>query len=152
MRSAASIAAHARPDMQTSIAGLLLSKVEQTAPDYSLTEPLLVVMAQGGKRLLLGDQLLEYRAGDCLVVTSVLPVAGEFIDVGPHNPALAMGMVLRPAAIASLLLEVPPDNGPGRRSASRRWPPARRALTYSMRWPGCFGCSTTPPTCLCSPR
>ncbi len=104
----ASIAAHARPDMQTSIAGLLLSKVEQTAPDYSLTEPLLVVMAQAGKRLLLGDQLLEYRAGDCLVVTSVLPVAGEFIDVGPHNPALAMGMVLRPAAIASLLLEVPP--------------------------------------------
>lgn len=101
------IAVHARADLQTSIAGLLLSKVEAAAPDYSLTEPLLVVMAQGGKRLLLGNQVLEYRAGDCLVVTSVLPVAGDYIDVSPHTPALAMGLVLRPSAIASLLLEVP---------------------------------------------
>src|SRR4030088_358951 len=32
---------------RTSIAGLLLSKVETETPDHSLTDPLLVVMAQG---------------------------------------------------------------------------------------------------------
>ena len=49
---------------QTPIDGLLLSKVATTpaAPEYSLTEPLLVVMAQGGKRLLLGDQMLRIRS------------------------------------------------------------------------------------------
>jgi AraC-like DNA-binding protein len=95
------IAAHARPDMRTPIPGLLVSKVDTTAPDYSLTAPLLVVMAQGGKRLLLGDQVHEYRAGQCLVVTADLPVTGHFFDV----PALGVGLELRPAAIAPLLLE-----------------------------------------------
>lgn len=101
------IAAHARPDMQTPIDGLLLSRVETEAPDYSLTEPLLVVMAQGGKRLLLGENVFEYRAGQCLVVTAELPVTGHFIDATPNSPSLAMGLTLRPAAIAPLLLEVP---------------------------------------------
>ena len=101
------IAVHARPDLRTPIAGLLLSRVETEAPDHSLTEPLLVVMAQGGKLLLLGDQAFEYRAGQCLVVSADLPVTGHFLDAGPQTPALAMGMELRPTAIAPLLLEAP---------------------------------------------
>ena len=92
------IAAHARSDLQTSIGGLLLSKVETATPDHSLTEPLLVVIAQGGKRLLLGDRVFEYRAGQCLVVTADLPVTGHFLDANPQAPSLAMGLVLRPAA------------------------------------------------------
>ena len=101
------ISAHARSDLQTPIGGLLLSKVETSAPDHSLTEPLLVVLAQGGKRLLLGDQVFEYRAGQCLVVTVDLPVTGHFLDATPQVPALGIGLALRPAAIAPLLLETP---------------------------------------------
>ncbi|WP_326829135.1 AraC family transcriptional regulator [Streptosporangium sp. NBC_01810] len=93
--------------MTTPIAGLLLSKMETETPDYSLTEPLLVVMVQGGKRILLGDQVFEYRAGHCLVVTASLPVTGHFLDASPHVPSLAMGLVLRPTVLAQLLLEVP---------------------------------------------
>jgi AraC-like DNA-binding protein len=94
------IAKHARSDLLTSIDGLFLSRVETAQPDYSLTEPLLVVMAQGGKRLLLGDRVFEYRAGQFLVVTTDLPVTGHF-----RTPALAMGLALRPDVIAPLLLE-----------------------------------------------
>lgn len=102
------IAAHARPDMRTPIDGLLMSKVTgSAAPDYSLTEPLLVLMAQGGKRLLLGEQAFEYRAGECLIVTANLPVTGDYLDTGPTEPSLAMGLVLRPAAVAALLLQAP---------------------------------------------
>ncbi len=105
------IAAHARPDLTTPIAGLLLSKVAGTAaPDYALTEPLLVVMAQGGKRLLLGDQVHEYRAGQYLIVTANLPVTGHWLGVR-EEPSLAMGLVLQPAAVAGLMLRA--------RSASR---------------------------------
>jgi AraC-like DNA-binding protein len=101
------IAGHARPDLQSPIDGLLLSKVTITpaTPEYSLTEPLLVVLAQGGKRLLLGDQVYEYGAGDCLVVTANLPVTGHWIDTDGTAQALGMGLVLRPAAIAALALQ-----------------------------------------------
>jgi AraC-like DNA-binding protein len=99
------IAAHARPDGQTPIERLLLSRTESSAQEHSLTEPLVVVMAQGGKELLLGNQIFEYRAGQVLVVTADLPVTGHFIDASPQVPALGLGLVLRPATIAPLLLE-----------------------------------------------
>lgn len=101
---AALITAHSRPDMTTAIDGLLVSSVADTSPEYSLTEPLLVVMVQGGKRLLLGDRVFEYRAGEILVVTAELPVSGHFIDCDAQAPALAVGLVLRPLAITELLL------------------------------------------------
>lgn len=103
------ITAHTRSDLQTSIDGLLLSKVETEEPDYSLTEPLLVLMAQGGKRLLLGDQLFEYRSGQYLVVTTDLPVTGHFLEASPDAPSLGIGLVLRPATIAPLLLDAPTE-------------------------------------------
>jgi AraC-like DNA-binding protein len=101
------ITAHARPDMTTPIDGLSLSTVDTSAPeDLSLTSPLLVVMAQGGKHLLLGEQIFEYRAGEYLVVSTNVPVTGHFY-ASPQVPALGMGLVLRPAAIAPLLLRHP---------------------------------------------
>jgi AraC-like DNA-binding protein len=114
------IAAHARPDLRTPVAGLSLSKVETSQEHHSLAEPLLVVMAQGGKRLLLGDQVFEYRAGDLLVITAELHLTGHFIDASPQVPALALGLALRPAAIAPLLLELPA----GRWSRPAAGPPA----------------------------
>jgi hypothetical protein len=103
------IAAHARQDLTTSIDGLLLSNVPTTAaaPEYSVTHPLLVVMAEGGKRLLLGDRVIEYGRGDCLVITANLPVTGHWIDSDSSGRALGMGLELRPAAIAELLLKAP---------------------------------------------
>ncbi len=114
------IATHARPDLGTPVDGLLVSKVETAEPEYSLTEPLFVLLAQGGKRLMLGSRVYEYRAGECLVVTTELPVAGHFVDASPEVPALGMGLVLRPAAIAPLLL----DAAAGRRPRAATGPPA----------------------------
>ncbi len=112
---AALITAHARPDLSTAVDGLLLSSVTDTAPDYSLTEPLLVVMARGGKRLLLGEQVYEYRAGEMLIVTTEVPVSGYFFDCGRASPALGVGWVLRPPVITELLLRGP--GGPVRPAA-----------------------------------
>jgi AraC-like DNA-binding protein len=108
------IAAHARPDLSTPVDGLLMSKVTtaNAAPEYSLTKPLVVVMAQGGKRLLLGEQVYEYRAGQCLVVTANLPVTGHYIDITADSPSLAMALVLRPAVVAELVLRAPVERSP----------------------------------------
>jgi AraC-like DNA-binding protein len=124
------IEAHARPDLTTSIAGLLLSNVATTpaTPEYSVTHPLLVVMAEGGKRLMLGDQLIEYGSGDCLVITANLPVTGHWVDSDGTGRALGIGLVLRPAAIAELLLKGP----------AGRWPrgtPATPAIATGVAEP-----------------
>ncbi|MBE1501421.1 AraC-like DNA-binding protein [Amycolatopsis lexingtonensis] len=102
------VATHAREGLRTPVPGLLLSKVDTSEPHHSLTEPLFVVMAQGGKRLLLGDRVHEYRAGQYLLVSTDLPVTGHFVGATPRTPALGLGLTLRPAAIAPLLLEAPP--------------------------------------------
>lgn len=102
------IATHASGDLQTSIEGLLLSQVAASDRlDYSLTEPLVVVMARGGKRLLLGDEEYEYGAGQCLVVTADLPVTGHFTQTADGSPSLGMALVLRPAVVAELVLRAP---------------------------------------------
>ncbi|MFC0038225.1 AraC family transcriptional regulator N-terminal domain-containing protein [Actinomadura rayongensis] len=121
------VASHARPDLRTPIDGLLLSRVADTAPEYSLTEPLFVLMAQGAKRLLLGDRVFEYRAGEFLLVTAELPVTGHFLDADARVPALGLGVALRPSAIAPLLLEAPP-----RRSRAEERPPT---LATGTAWP-----------------
>ena len=100
-----------RPDMRRRSTDCCCPKWTPSEPHHSLTEPLLVVMAQGGKRLLLGEQVYEYRAGQCLLVTADLPVTGHFVGATPETPALGVGLVLRPAAIAPLLLEAPARRG-----------------------------------------
>jgi AraC-like DNA-binding protein len=106
------VARHAATGLRSPVPGLLLSKVETSEPHHSLAEPLLVVMAQGGKRLLLGEQVHEYRAGQYLLVGTDLPVTGHFLGATPRTPALGIGLALRPAAIAPLLLEAPPRTPP----------------------------------------
>ncbi|WP_103348319.1 AraC family transcriptional regulator [Amycolatopsis sp. CA-128772] len=106
------VARHAHGDLHTPVPGLLLSRVDTSEPHHSLAEPLLVVMAQGGKRLLLGEQVHEYRAGQYLLVGTDLPVTGHFVGATPRTPALGLGLALRPAAIAPLLLGAPPRTPP----------------------------------------
>jgi AraC-like DNA-binding protein len=106
------IARHARPDLTSPIDGLQVSSVDSTEEHHSLTEPLLVVLAQGGKRLLLGEEVHEYRAGDCLVVSAEVPVSGHFFGISKDEPALGVGLALRPTVIAPLLLAAPADRRP----------------------------------------
>lgn len=105
------IARHAgRP---TPVEGLRVSRLEAVEPDHALTEPLLVVAAQGGKRLLLGDRVYEYRAGQLLLAAAALPVTGHYLDADPRTPMLGMGLALRPAALASLLVDAGGEAAPG---------------------------------------
>ncbi|GLW07814.1 AraC family transcriptional regulator [Microtetraspora sp. NBRC 13810] len=86
--------------------GLLLTMADRPAPPSSgVAEPVLAVVAQGAKRLMLGDRTYDYGAGQYLVVSVGLPVTGHYTQAAPDRPFLGFGLTLRPAAIASLLLE-----------------------------------------------
>ena len=113
------IARHARADMTTAVDGVLASKVERpSAPYPSMTGTVLALVAQGAKRLALGDRVYDYRAGQYLVASVDLPVTGHFVDVSPEHPALGFGLVLRSSVVAELLLQRRP-HGPAARARRR---------------------------------
>ena len=96
------------------IDGLLLSVVEApTPPMSSLATPTFALVAQGRKRLAVGDQVFEYGAGDYLVVSVDLPVTGHFVEASKDQPCLGAGLSLRADLIASLLLDAADSQVPG---------------------------------------
>ncbi|MEU7767800.1 AraC family transcriptional regulator [Nocardia sp. NPDC049190] len=104
---------HARPDMTTAIDGVMISKVvAPNLPSASMSGTMMALIAQGAKRLALGDRVYEYRAGQYLVTSVDLPVTGHFIDATEAEPAIGFGLELRPATIAQLLLQAGPGDIP----------------------------------------
>ncbi|WP_149202384.1 AraC family transcriptional regulator [Actinotalea subterranea] len=99
------ITRHARAGVTSTPEGVHVSLVEEAGPPAtSTTGTVLAVVAQGAKRLALGDRVLEYRAGQHLVASLDLPVTGQFTEASRERPALGFGLTLRPAVVAELLL------------------------------------------------
>jgi AraC-like DNA-binding protein len=105
------IARHARDGVtRTALEGVSLMASETTTqPIGSVSEPALAVVAQGAKRTVLQDSVFAYGAGQYLIVSVDLPVTAHITRASREQPFLAVGMTLKPAAIAALLL----DSGPG---------------------------------------
>ena len=79
---------------------------------HHVMEPTLAVIAQGAKRAVLGDKVFEYSAGQYLVVSVDLPIAGHVVKASRELPYLAAGFTLKPATIATLLLEMAASDRP----------------------------------------
>jgi AraC-like DNA-binding protein len=104
---------HVRPGSSTAIEGVRLFKFDRdVSPAPSTSGTVLAVIAQGSRRLAVGDRVNEYGAGRYLVASVDLPVTGHVVGASRTNPALGFGMVLEPAAVADLLLQVGPGELP----------------------------------------
>jgi AraC-like DNA-binding protein len=107
------LARHARPDWTTAIDGVLVSKVDRPDPPApSMSGTVLAVIAQGAKRLAVGDRIYAYGPGQYLVTSVDLPVTGQFTQAEPEQPALGFGLTLEPSAVAELLLQAGPGDTP----------------------------------------
>ena len=105
------IARHARADETTAIDGVLLSALGRPGePQASTSGTVMALIAQGAKRLAIGDRVFDYRPGQYLVASVDLPITGHYTHASADEPALGFGLILRPSAIASLLVEA--DAGP----------------------------------------
>ncbi|MCC6791284.1 MAG: AraC family transcriptional regulator [Thermomicrobiales bacterium] len=114
------IAAHAGR-RATPIAGLQVASVDApTAPRSSIASPILAVVAQGSKRIVFGERVYEYGAGDYLVVSVDLPITGQFVEASRERPFLGVGLDLRPDLIASLLMQTADERS---RPTARSAPP-----------------------------
>jgi len=100
------IARHVRPDETTAIDGVLLSAAtEPGQPRAATTGTVMAIIAQGSKRLAVGERVYDYGPGQYLVASVDLPITGHYTQASPEAPALGFGLVLEPSAIASLMLE-----------------------------------------------
>lgn len=100
---------HATPAGERSPGEIWASSAHRpTEAVHHVLEPTFVVVAQGAKRAVLGDEVFDYREGQFLVVGVELPIAGCVTQASPERPFLGAGLTLRGATISSLLLEMAP--------------------------------------------
>jgi AraC-like DNA-binding protein len=99
------IARHARPAETTAIDRVLLSVADRPAqPRAATSGTVMALIAQGAKRLAVGERVYDYGPGQYLVASVDLPITGHYTDV----PALGFGLILDPQTIASVILEAAP--------------------------------------------
>ncbi|MBZ8135040.1 AraC family transcriptional regulator [Afifella sp. IM 167] len=91
----------------TPIARLSLIRSDApTSPSPGTYKPVVCLVAQGAKRVMLGERLFRYGAGDYLIVSVDLPVVGEICQASREEPYLALAISLETRLLASMLLEL----------------------------------------------
>ena len=87
-----------------------------TQPSLGMYMPLLCVVAQGRKQVLLGDEQYIYDTGHFLLNSVALPAAGQVLDASPERPHLGITIGLDPALVGSVIAEAglptPPSSAP----------------------------------------
>jgi AraC-like DNA-binding protein len=74
-------------------------------PVHAMYEPAFCVLAQGSKRVLLGEEVYVYDSSRYLVVSQNLPVSGQVIDASPEAPYLGLRLGFDVKDIAALALQ-----------------------------------------------
>ena len=104
---------HARPSCTELLPRVTLwSSNGPTPPTPVVYEPMLYFTLQGIKRMTVGERRLDHSPGTFLLASIDVPVVCAVIDCTPARPYLGLAVELDLAAVAALLLELPP--GPER--------------------------------------
>lgn len=77
-----------------------------TAAAGLIYEPVVCLVLQGRKRTFIGDTVLEYGAGEYIVVAAELTAMGQVCQATSDEPYLALNLLLDPAVISTLLLDM----------------------------------------------
>ncbi|WP_081074223.1 AraC family transcriptional regulator [Burkholderia diffusa] len=105
---------------ETAIPRLIIGKVSRILhPVHTVYEPALCVIAQGSKRVLLGDEVYAYDPSQYLVFAQNLPVVGQVVDASPECPHLAIRLNLDVKEITALALELGLTGKPSGREVAR---------------------------------
>jgi AraC-like DNA-binding protein len=85
-----------------------------TPPLPAIYPTMVCFVLQGAKRVTIGRRRLRYRGESYMLLSADLPVTGQVIEATGRAPYLAVSLLLEPASIAGLVLDVPaPGAGSG---------------------------------------
>lgn len=115
-RLAALLAAHAPRDgrFELALPGTFAIRLSRafSEPARSVLRPMLCIVAQGAKVVMLGRQVFKYDPNRMLVFSVDLPVTGQVVRATPAEPYLCFRLDLDPYRIADLTLRVFPNGVP----------------------------------------
>jgi AraC-like DNA-binding protein len=94
------------PRLETEVPGLLLAKYEDlTEPASYMHEPSICMVAQGAKRVILGDETFVYDAYHFLISSIDLPVIAQVIEGSKEKPFLGLMLKLDLKEISQLMVD-----------------------------------------------
>ncbi|HLY05386.1 MAG TPA: AraC family transcriptional regulator [Rhizomicrobium sp.] len=92
----------------TSIPRLVIGmSPEPTPPFASIYEPMLCLVLQGAKEVLIGDRRLRYDPATCFVASLALPASGRIVQASRDRPYLSVSLALDRKVLAELLADAP---------------------------------------------
>jgi len=90
----------------TAVPGLsLFRRTEPTEPITGMYEPSVCLVAQGAKRVLLGDDTYVYDAHHYLITSVHLPTVVQIIEASPEKPYLGLRLMLDQREISQLMVD-----------------------------------------------
>ena len=91
----------------TAIPGLTVIRAEKPGElQYAISRPLVAIVLQGSKRVMIGIQTFDFGAGDSMVIAADVPTASQITRANVGAPYYALIVDLLPAVIESLTLEM----------------------------------------------
>ncbi|MFJ1311411.1 AraC family transcriptional regulator N-terminal domain-containing protein [Agrobacterium sp. P15N1-A] len=75
-------------------------------PGWLVYDPVVCFVLQGSKQVFIGNQMLEYGAGHCMVVAAELAAMGQISEASPEQPYVALNLYIDLEVISALLLEM----------------------------------------------
>ena len=72
---------HARPDGSTPVEGVMIARHDASVHEFATSGTVMALIAQGEKRIALGERVYRYGVGQYLVASIDLPITGQFIGV-----------------------------------------------------------------------
>jgi AraC-like DNA-binding protein len=88
-------------------------------PVHTITEPAFCVLAQGSKRMLLGDEVYIYDNRHYLVISQNLPVSSQVVNASPEAPYLGLRLNFDVKDIAALAMDMRLPDSQAPRAAQR---------------------------------
>jgi AraC-like DNA-binding protein len=104
---------------ETAIPRLAVMRMPQpTEPMHGVHEPAVCFIAQGAKRVLLGEQVYRYDPGNYLVVSVDVPIVGQVIEASAEAPYLGVKLDIDAATVGALMMEAGIPATPSQSSVS----------------------------------
>ena len=98
------------PDGVTAIPNVFLSVLaHRTIPTMTLCDPMICVVVQGVKEVLIGGSILRFEPASCFASTIELPAMGCILDADAERPYIAVALILNRDVLASLVSEAAPE-------------------------------------------
>ncbi|MCJ2186472.1 AraC family transcriptional regulator [Novosphingobium beihaiensis] len=98
------------PDGATAVPNLFLAvSFRRTVPAATLNDPMICVVLQGVKEVLIGGHVLRFQPASCFASTIELPAMGSVLEADAEKPYIAVALKLDHDALAALVGDIAPE-------------------------------------------